>query len=146
MANDNYQQRGDRNFQNRRGNRSPERDWVKDFETKWITEGFDKNTVKYTDDFGKFLQSNRLTTSQIRNTYGELKRIQMKGFEKEKTAFYLLKPKMAYAVARDGKEGQKKLGKVFNKAFDNVENSDHYNNLMDFMEAVLAYHKSYGGK
>ena len=146
MVNSNYQQRGNRNFDNRRDKRQPERNWVADFKTDWIKEGFNKETVEYSAEFGKYLKNNQLTTSQIRNTYGELKRIQMKGFENEKTAFYLLKPKMAYAVARNGKSGQKKLGDVFNKAFDSIENEKHYKNLMDFMEAVLAYHKAEGGK
>ena len=127
-------------------NRPPQKDWVKDFNPDWIKKGFTKETVKYAEDFGKFLKNNELTTSQIRNTYGELKRIQMKGFDNETTSFYLLKPKMAYSVARNGKSGQKMLGEVFNKAYDNVEKAEHYKNLMDFMEAVLAYHKAEGGK
>lgn len=143
MAQQNYQQRGNRH---NRDNRPSERNWVSDFNTEWIKNGFNKDTVEYTDSFGKYLKNNDLTSSQIRNVYGELKRIQMKGFNKEKTSFYLLKPKMAYSVARNNNRGQKKLGDVFNKAFDVVETAEHYNNLMDFMESILAYHKSYGGK
>lgn len=134
------------NYEFNRKNHIPERNWIKDFNADWITKGFEKETVRYTDDFGKFLCVQGLTTSQIRNVYGELKRIQMKGFDDEKTSFYLLKPKMAYSVARNNNKGQKQLGAVFNKAFDCIENKDHFKNLMDFMEAILAYHKSHGGK
>lgn len=121
----------------------PQKDWVKDFDPSWIKDKISKDAIKFTDDFGKFL-SRPLSTSQIRNIYGELKRIQMKGFEKEKTAFLLLKPKLAYATARS--YSLKPLAEVFNKAFDSIENENHFQNFMDFMEAVLAYHKAYGGK
>ena len=133
------------------GRTSPpeERNWKSDFKKEWITDGIDKNGVKFTDDFGRFL-SRQLSTSQIRNIYGELKRIQMKGFANEKTAFILLKPKMAYATAKS--KSLKPLKDVFNEAFDAIDTSNnekgekHFENLMDFMEAVLAYHKAYGGK
>lgn len=146
MTDNPYQQRSKRRRDDSFENRNPGKNWVGDFEPEWIKDGFNKNAVVYTAGFGKFLSENSLTTSQIRNTYGELKRIQMKGFKNEIAAFYLLKPKMAYAVARNGKAGQKKLGEVFNIAFDCVENEKQYNNLMDFMEAILAYHKAEGGR
>ncbi|HPR59065.1 MAG TPA: type III-A CRISPR-associated protein Csm2 [Bacteroidales bacterium] len=127
------------------------RNYVNDFKTDWIKIGIDKDCIQFTDEFGRFLKNNQLTTSQIRNVFGELKRIQMKGFKEEKTAFLLLKPKMAYAVARDGKKGLQQLTSVFNKAYDvvDVEGKNgpmHFQNLMDLMESILAYHKAYGGK
>ena len=131
--------------------RKEDRNFLTDFKTEWIKTGIDKTCINYTDDFGRFLKENQLTTSQIRNVFGELKRIQMKGFKDEKTAFLLLKPKMAYAVARDGKRGLQQLTSVFNKAYEVVDvegeaGVKHFQNLMDFMESVLAYHKAYGGK
>lgn len=144
---------GSRPRQDRGGyqQRQPDRDFLKDFDTNWIISGIDKACIKFTDEFGEFLKNNQLTTSQIRNVFGELKRIQMKGFKNEKTAFLLLKPKMAYAVARDGKRGLQQLTNVFNKAYEVVDvagdsGEKHYQNLMDFMESILAYHKAYGGK
>jgi CRISPR-associated protein Csm2 len=141
------------NYQRNPGNRPPfeEKDYLKDFKTEWITKGIDKSCIEFTDEFGRFLKNNELTTSQIRNVFGELKRIQMKGFKNEKTAFLLLKPKMAYAVARDGKKGLQQLTKVFNKAYSLVDTESdagakHFENLMDLMESILAYHKAYGGK
>lgn len=138
MANPNHQKQRTRGYEN-----VSRRDWEADFNVSWITDKITKDTVNYCDQFGKHLQANRLSTSQIRNVYGELKRIQMKGFENEKTSFILLKPKMAYSVARDRKLEDMK--KVFDKAYDAVDTSAHFENLMDFMEAVLAFHKSYGG-
>ncbi len=121
----------------------------KDFDPQWISEGVNQGTVTFADDLGKFLKDNGLTTSQIRNVFGEIKRIQMKGFDNEKSSFYLLKPKMAYAASRvDGKRGIgiNTFKKVFDLAHGQVDNEATYKNFVDFFEAILAYHKAYGGK
>ena len=140
-------------YHNKKGNYPPrdERNWTKEFNSEWITKGIDKIGIKFTDEFGKYLKNNQLTTSQIRNIFGEVKRIQMSGIGKNKTAFLLLKPKLAYAVARDGKRGLEQLKKVLDKAFDAVDLDndkleDIYQNFVDFFEAILAYHKSHGGR
>ena len=117
------------------------------FQPNWITEGADSSLVEYAEKAGKFMAKNNLTNSKIRSIYGEIKRIQMGEFEKEKSSFYLLKPKVAYALGRDDKnEGLKLFKKVFDKASDYVKNQKSYENFCNFIEAVLAYHKAYGGK
>ncbi len=129
--------------------RTPSPEWERTFNADWIKKSITKECIEYTKDFGKFLSDKRegnLTTSQIRMVYGELKRIQMKGFEKEQTAFLLLRPKMAYADKRNESNGLKELKKVFDKAYQYVETSQHFYNFMNFMEATLAYHKAFGGK
>ena len=64
------------------------------------------------------MADNNLTNSKIRSIYGEIKRIQMGEFEKEKTSFYLLKPKVAYALGRDDKNQGLKLFKlIFDKYY-----------------------------
>lgn len=129
--------------------RPPLPDWERKFNVDWIKNSITKECIEYTKDFGKFLSDRRegnLTTSQIRMVYGELKRIQMKGFEKEQTAFLLLRPKMAYADKRNESNGLKELKKVFDKAYQYVETSKNFDNFMNFMEATLAYHKAFGGK
>lgn len=95
--------------------------FVAEFDEKWITNEITKPCIEYTKNFGSFLANNKLSSSQIRNVYGELKRIQMKGFEKERTAFLLLRPKMAYADKRNEGAGLRELKKVFDKAYDLVE-------------------------
>ena len=60
------------------------------FHPEWIEKGVNMATIKFAEKFGSFLVKNGLTTSQIRNVFGEIKRIQMKSFEVEKTSFYLL--------------------------------------------------------
>jgi len=87
------------------------------------------------------------TNSKIRSIYGEIKRIQMSEFEKEKSAFILLKPKVAYALGRDANnEGLKLFKEIFDLSSADVTNQKSFQNFCNFIEAILAYHKAYGGK
>ena len=47
-------------------------DWSSQVNSTWITSKIDENAVSFSENFGKYLAENRLTTSQIRNVYGEL--------------------------------------------------------------------------
>lgn len=120
--------------------------WNMPFKAEWITYGIDRDGIEFTKEFGKYLANNDLTTSQIRNIYGELKRIEMKGYENDKTSFLLLLPKMAYTAQRNKNDGLSALKSVFEKAHSYVNDEKKYKNLMDFMESILAYHKAFGGK
>lgn len=127
---------------------------------KWIHNGIDKITVEKAQEWGKNLvepnskpfDQQALTTSQIRSVFGELRRIQLNGYKNEKTSFLLLKPKLAYAVKRHNKKGVTLFYELFSYAYDAVDTKDdqkgetHFENLMNFMEAILAYHKYHGGK
>lgn len=117
------------------------------FKNEWITNEASSETVKYAEEMGEFMAKNGLTNSKIRSIYGEIKRIQMGEFEKEKSSFYLLKPKVAYALGRDEKnEGLKLFKKIFDKSSESVNNQKSYLNFCNLIEAILAYHKAYGGK
>ena len=117
------------------------------FDNTWITIGATTKLVEYAEKAGEFMATNGLTNSKIRSIYGEIKRIQMGEFEKEKSSFYLLKPKVAYALGRDDKnEGLKLFKMVFDKASGFVNDQKSYHNFSNFIEAILAYHKAYGGK
>ena len=117
------------------------------YQPSWITNGADKNLVEYAEQVGQFMADNGLTNSKIRSIYGEIKRIQMGEFEKEKSSFYLLKPKVAYALGRDSKnEGLKLFKSIFDKSSQDVSDQKSYQNFCGFIEAILAYHKAYGGK
>ena len=94
-----------------------------------------------------FMAKNGLTNSKIRSIYGEIKRIQMGSFEKERSSFYLLKPKVAYALGRDDKnEGLRMFKLVFDCSSKHVSDQKSYLNFCNFIEAILAYHKANGGK
>jgi len=117
------------------------------YNSEWIINGATPEMVVFAEKVGKFMADNGLTNSKIRNVYGEIKRIQMGEFEKEKSSFYLLKPKVAYALGRDEKnEGLKLFKKNFDKCFEFVTDQKSYLNFCNLMEAILAYHKAYGGK
>ena len=125
-------------------------DWISQFDPKWITDKIDDDAIIFADKFGRFLKENKMTTSQIRNFFGEIKRIQMNGFDKNISAFKLLKPKVAYSVGRETNAGKKQILAEFKKIFDlahsYVKNPNHFENFVAFFEAILAYHKFYGGK
>lgn len=109
------------------------------------------NSVKHICD----LQNGRpgrmaLTTSQIRNFFGEVKRIQAKKYDNDKSAFLLIRPKLAYAEARAIQKGGKSritdFRQVIERAHGAVSNQTQFQNFVDFLEATLAFHKFYGGR
>lgn len=117
------------------------------YDSRWITDATTAEMIDYTRNAGKFMAKNDLTNSKIRSIYGEIKRIQMGEFEKEKSSFFLLKPKVAYALGRDDKNQGLKLFKlIFDRCSGDVTNQKSYQNFCGFIEAILAYHKFYGGK
>ncbi len=130
------------------------------YQSSWITEKADKALVEFAEKAGEYMAKNKLTNSKIRSIYGEIKRIQMKTFNKDDASFYLLKPKVAYALGREQKDvkGLQLFKSIFDKSFDDViksisgESSDdvmnemRYLNFCNLIEAILAYHKANGGK
>lgn len=128
-----------------------------------IINGDAKTMVREADRIGKSLtngkESDKLSTSQIRAIFGEVRQIQGKmkiPQDKERArAFkrlYLLKPKMKYRVAKENnKQGVKNLVSVLEPALDLVFQSEEqkeqrFEHFVQFFEAILAYHRAYGGK
>lgn len=146
-----YGQRGNGN-QNKNGNK-PKIDAKEEaakifaknnFLVSWIENGADEALPDYAEFMGKAMADNKLTSSKIRSVYGEIKRIQMGEFAKEKSSFYLLRPKVAYAVGRDKENIGLQLFKlVFDKSAKCVKDEDTFLHFANFMEAVLAYHRAY---
>jgi CRISPR-associated protein Csm2 len=142
------------------------KEWSKsDFDSEWIKSEFTDETIGFASWFGEYLtighDKYKLTTSQIRNVFGEIKRIQMRvageasNLKANKTDFLLLGPKIAYAAARAGKtdKSHKALDfkDVMTKAHNEVKpgtegDIKRFENFCDFIEAILAYHKASGGK
>ncbi|MGB3619166.1 MAG: type III-A CRISPR-associated protein Csm2 [Catalinimonas sp.] len=123
-------------------------EWVKTkFKSSWIDQQIDRDGIDYADKLGEYLKNEGFTTSQIRNVFGEVRRIQMKGYAENKTAFLLLRPKVAYAAKRAGKTGAEAFKTVLDLAHNQVTDDEKtFQNFCDFIEAILAYHKAYGGK
>ena len=106
-----------------------------------IISGDTKKMVKTAEDLGKQLTNNGLTTSQIRNVFGAVKKMEMKGFQDKE--FLLLKPKLAYAASRPGaRRGTEELRDVLALAIEAVgSDEEKFENFCDFFEAILAYHR-----
>jgi CRISPR-associated protein Csm2 len=128
------------------------------FKKEWILSGADKDMIKYAEEFGEYMapkgkdknEKNRdnqcLTKSQIRNVFGELKRIQG-DFKSNKSSFYLLKAKVAYAEGRNNTMGMRLFKLAFDEGWNYVgDNEKYFINFCYFIEAILAYHKAHGGK
>lgn len=124
---------------------------------KEIQEKVTDETVQFAERFGTYLgkddfftnksgksisAKNKLTTSQLRRFFGEVKRQQMVGYNE--TDFVLLKPKLAYAVGR-AKEKDAKIKDfylVMSNAIDLVHNEKQFKNFIKVFEAIVAYHKA----
>ena len=113
---------------------------------KIIIDGDTKKMVEKSKILGKHLKEEGLTTSQIRNVFGAVKKMEMKGFQEKE--LLLLKPKLAYASSRPGaKLGTKDLRTILSRAIDYVGDSpERFENFCNFFEAILAYHRAAGGK
>jgi CRISPR-associated protein Csm2 len=97
--------------------------------------------------------SKDVSTSQIRNAYGTVKKLEMQSeFNNQSLRqLLLLKPKLAYARGRaDGRKRDsfKKLEDALAAAIDAVEvkQPETFKRFCNFFEAILAYHKANGGK
>lgn len=120
------------------------------FKKEWITERITESAISEAESFGKALHDGRFTTSQIRNFFGEVKRIQMKGLAGNESDFLLLKPKLAYSAKRASARGADDFKRVIDQAIDAVQCSQggadkRFKNFCDLLEAILAYHKAAGG-
>lgn len=111
-----------------------------------------KDMVKYADDLARDIQRD-VTTSQIRNAYGTVKKLEMSGSltSTNYRQILLLKPKLAYARGRaEGKKkpAYEKLEKALCEAIDAIDPNDleTFKRFCNFFEAILAYHKAHGGR
>jgi len=130
-----------------------------------------RDLVKHAEEFGPYLKNQRLETNQIRKFLdainqlkaklaqdeGENERIKQLQDEKEKEEFrkklkfekieadvVLLKPKLAYAAARQN--AVKSLSKVMSTAIDKVHSKEDFERLVQLIESIIAYHKAEDGK
>ena len=106
-----------------------------------ILNGDAEQLVETADKFGEHLSRGGLSTSQIRNIFNDVKK--MNRYDKDK--LNLLRPKIAYIAGRHG--GMvKDLQRVLDNAIQKTNDEKKFNMFKEFFEAILAYHKYYGGK
>ncbi|MDZ7338646.1 MAG: type III-A CRISPR-associated protein Csm2 [candidate division KSB1 bacterium] len=136
-----------------------QKDWEQELQEKQVTADAvaraigqgGKVLVELAQKVGSMVKKNGLTTSQIRNAYGLVKRMEIAGFVAHELA--LLKPKLAYAAARAAKgergkaDGAHQLAAVLSWGVDAVgEDAARFSRFVDLFEAILAYHLAEGGK
>lgn len=111
-----------------------------------------KAMVEFAEKLGKHLKEKKVTTSQMRNAYGNMKKLEMAGWQGNRTQreVLLLKPRLAYAAGRqqdrDAREGLQSLKDAMDGAIDAVSSEDSFKRFCQFFEAIIAYHKAAGGK
>ncbi|MDO5760615.1 MAG: type III-A CRISPR-associated protein Csm2 [Bacteroidota bacterium] len=141
---------------------------------QWVHEPIKQEIVGWCESFGEYLvtgdnnYSEPLTTSQIRRFFGEVKRIEMNldASNKENkdaenlSKITMLNPLLTYAVGRKMKKVGREMKctsaikpfyEELSKAITEIgKNKEHYKeyfkNFVKIFEAIVAYHKMYGGE
>ncbi|MBF1989589.1 type III-A CRISPR-associated protein Csm2 [Fischerella thermalis] len=108
-----------------------------------------RDLVKHAEEFGPYLKQQGLETNQVRKFLDAVNRLKadLAGtgeFAKVETEVVLLKPKLAYAAARQ--EAAKPLNEVMSAAIDKVHSKEDFERLVQLVESIIAYHKAEGGK
>jgi CRISPR-associated protein Csm2 len=113
-----------------------------------------RDLVKDAEQLGGDLKRGRLETNQVRKFLDAVKRIKAtlidetttdkEQFEIIKVDIVLLKPKLAYAAARQ--RSAEPLQAVLDISIDRVHNLLDFERLVQFVESIIAYHKAAGGK
>lgn len=126
---------------------------IKDLKTPEKKEGSLKyypirTLVEHAQVFGSELKRQRLETNQVRKFLDAINQLKAKLVGKDfsviETEVVLLKPKLAYAAARQ--DAVKSLSKVMSTAIDKVHSKEDFERLVQLMESIIAYHKAEGGK
>lgn len=123
--------------------------------------------VEAAQKIGEKLARNRLTTSQIRGIFGTVRRIEMdwvmpslqqqraEAVRRAQREFALLQPRLAYQAKRERGGAVQALSDELTPAIKLVMGAKNTNpdtfyqrfrNFVDFFEAILAYHRSFGGQ
>ena len=117
------------------------------------TELSNVHLIEYSEILGTYFMVSRLTVTQMKKFLDGLR--QLENYIKSRTSetfsnenLLLLKVHLIYAAAREKKA--KPFMMVINTAIDKVrkngqEGFEDFQKLVKFIEAIIAYHKYYGG-
>lgn len=110
--------------------------------------------VELARQVGEALVRDNLTRAQIRNIFTEVRKIEAMWASRQEEArrrLNMLRPKLSYQEARSA--SVKRLREVLEpaieaveKAPDDEERDRRFRRFMDLFEAILAYHRSLGGR
>jgi CRISPR-associated protein Csm2 len=117
------------------------------FPVEALKGGITLETIKWAHGFGEYLAS-KLTTSQLRKFFGELRRIEAESKSEYAGQLLMLIPKLAYAVGRSKQEKNKGIRiddfyKELSLGISKVTDYDEFKNFIKIVEAIVAYHKVY---
>lgn len=119
-----------------------------------IAQGEPEILVKWAEDIGRAI-ARQVTTNQLRNVFGTARQIQLRWPTDAQSAYrdaVLLRPKLGYLARRERGRGMEDLQRILVPALevmsqgkDLTEQQVRFNRFVDFVEAIVAYHKAYGG-
>ncbi len=108
--------------------------------------------VELAETLGNFLAHpyEGISTSQIRNIFGEVRKIEMEWKRDSETSWVrlqLLRPKLAYTVKKANQSRGPIFQVVLSTAILNVEGeTENFRRFINLFEAILAYHRASGGR
>jgi CRISPR type III-A-associated protein Csm2 len=95
--------------------------------------------VEWAEKIGKALRG-KVQLSHLRKIYGTMKRLELGPFDDAvRKELSLLRPRLAYTVKRQ--TSATGLAQVLDPALKMATAPEHLRNLVDFFEAILAYHR-----
>ncbi|HOT98543.1 MAG TPA: type III-A CRISPR-associated protein Csm2 [bacterium] len=108
-----------------------------------------EDLVNCAEKFAKYLAKDvRLKTSQIRKFLDAVKKVQYQGLSTGeydfRTEAMMMKPKLAYAAGRSMEV--KPFMEVITLCIDRVRTREDFEQFAKFIEAIVAYHKYFGGR
>lgn len=107
-----------------------------------------RQLVEDAQAFAPELRKRRLETNQIRKFLDAINQLKAQliggDFGAIEAEVVLLKPKLAYAAARQ--DAVKPLNKVMAAAIDKTHDKADFDRLVQLIESIIAYHKAEGGK
>jgi CRISPR-associated protein Csm2 len=120
---------------------------LKEYKTRELVEDAEELGIRLAKD---------LKTTQIRKFLDAVNRLKAKlGGSKElteeiKSELHLLRPKLAYAAARQQRDRNpgpvEPLKQVLSAAINQIKHLDDFTRLVQLIESIIAYHKAAGGK
>lgn len=123
-------------------------DFIKSKELPSLKEYPIRTLVEHAQEFGSELKKQRLETNQIRKFLDAINQLKAQlignDFSAIEAEVVLLKPKLAYAAARQ--TVVKPLNNVMSAAIDKTLDKEDFDRLVQLIESIIAYHKAEGGK
>lgn len=116
-----------------------------------------RTMVTHAESFGSYLNQQNLKTNQVRKFLDAVNRIKVRVLQESsltdnpqeifaaiETDIVLLKPKLAYAAARQ--KAAEPLSEVMAAAIDKVHHPLDFERFVQLVESIIAYHKAEGGQ